>query len=118
MPSEAGSAQVGCSGGNVSTARIERLHTCQHLSRTVLALALLSTALASAQERKSAHWASSAIAPFPSQEQQTNWVTITNRRIIEDGSTDHSYNSVPAVVDARGGDYVLSYRKGTGHSDS
>jgi hypothetical protein len=117
MPSDAGNEQVGFSGGNVSTARIERLHTRQHLSRVVLALALLSTALASAQERKSGHWGSSATALFPSQ-QQPNWVTITNRRIIEDGSTDHSYNSAPAVVDARGGDYVLSYRKGTGHSDS
>jgi len=75
----------------------------------------------------------SAVALFPSQAQQPMYVasqgqhrcrrenhrlTITNRRIVEDGSTDHSYNSTPAVVETWRGDYVLSYRKGIGHSNS
>jgi carbonic anhydrase len=43
-------------GGTVSKAKIESLQTYLHLSIKVLALTLLSTALASAQEHKSDHW--------------------------------------------------------------
>jgi len=40
----------------MSIARIKPLHTHPHLSRAVLALTLLSAALAYAQEHKSGHW--------------------------------------------------------------
>ena len=40
----------------MSIARIEQPHTQTHISIAVLALTLLSTALASAQEHKSGHW--------------------------------------------------------------
>ena len=40
----------------MSIARIERIHTHLHLSSALLALTILSTALASAQEHKSGHW--------------------------------------------------------------
>ncbi len=122
----------------MSTLRNERLHTHLHFSSTVLALALLSTALASAQEHNSGQQSSSAIALLPTQSQpsistlspdqhdggrrdgrrEDNRVTITDRRIIENGSTDNSYNGFPGVVDARGGNYLLSYKKGTGHTNS
>jgi hypothetical protein len=92
----------------VSTARTERLHTRRHFSNTVLAVALLSTALVSAQEQK--------LQRDP--RIGDNRVTITNRRIIENGSTTNSYNGFPGVVDARGGNYLLNYRKGTGHTNT
>ena len=43
---------------------------------------------------------------------------ITDRNIIQSGSSDRSYNQAPAVVESSNGDYVLSYKKGIDHVDS
>jgi Domain of unknown function (DUF2341) len=42
-------------------------------------------------------------------------LTIGNRRVIE---SDGMYNNTPAVAQASNGDFVLSYKKGPGHSNS
>jgi len=41
--------------------------------------------------------------------------TITDRRVIQSGSSDNSYNQAPAVVETASGNYLLSYKKGTNH---
>ena len=49
-------AQAESLGGTVSKAKIDLLQTCLHLSVTFLALTLLATELAAAQEHESGHW--------------------------------------------------------------
>lgn len=42
-------------------------------------------------------------------------ITITDRRVIKNGSTTGTYNQVPAVVEMLNGDYLLSYNVGLDH---
>lgn len=41
--------------------------------------------------------------------------TISDRKVIQSGASDSSYNQAPAVVETASGDYLLSYKKGTNH---
>jgi hypothetical protein len=41
--------------------------------------------------------------------------TITDRKVIQSGSSDNSYNQAPAVVQTASRSYLLSYKKGTNH---
>lgn len=40
---------------------------------------------------------------------------ITNRKVIKDGSATGTYNSTPAIVQAKSGDWILSYNVGINH---
>jgi len=42
-------------------------------------------------------------------------ITITDRRIIKNGSSTGTYNEAPSVVEASDGDYLLSYNVGPDH---
>jgi hypothetical protein len=42
-------------------------------------------------------------------------LSISDRRVIENGVADQSYNQDPAVVESENGDYLLSYKKGPSH---
>lgn len=44
-------------------------------------------------------------------------LSISDRRVIENGVADQSYNQDPAVVESEDGDYLLSYKKGPDHVD-
>ena len=45
-------------------------------------------------------------------------VTISDRRLIKNGSATDTYNQDPAVIETRNGDYLLSYNVGLDHVTS
>lgn len=71
-------------------------------------------ALLSSQAQQPLHLALWQQHPQPAKSR----VVITNRTIIEDGVADQSYNIAPAVVEAQGTNYILTYKKGTNHVDT